>query len=138
MPILSYNKLVTKKQKAKASSLSNRAIRYVGCIVFSLLALGHLSFAYGSATGDSGVQVIPALIAAFAFGYSAIRVTKGLSVASIIFWGTLPFWLVHIPMTIILDDESPIFVISSGLAPTVSGTMWLINNMRAKNKLIDS
>lgn len=110
----------------------NSVVRYIGCIIFSLLALGHLSFAHGSATGDSGVQVIPALIAAFAFGYSAIRVMKGLPVSSIIFWGTLPFWLVHIPMTILLDDESPIFVISSAIAPAISGTAWLINKYRHK------
>src|SRR5215204_2000919 len=102
-------------------------MKYVGCIFFSFLALGHLSFEYGSASGDSGVQVIPALIATFAFGYSAIRVMRGITVSSIIFWGTLPFWIVHIPMTILLDDESPIFVISSGVVPVVSGTVWLIN-----------
>lgn len=121
-----------KNQKPKPKSLGNSVVRYIGCVVFSLLALGHLSFAYGSASGDSGVQVIPALIAAFAFGYSAIRVMKGLSVSLIIFWGTLPFWLVHIPMTILLDDESPMVVISSAMAPAISGTAWFINKFRRK------
>jgi hypothetical protein len=105
----------------------NRAIRYIGCIAFSLLVFWHLSFAYGSVTSDNGVQFVPALIAAFTFGFAAVRVTRGLPVSSIIFWGTLPFWLVHIPMTILLDDESPIFVIMSSIAPSIAGIIWLIN-----------
>jgi hypothetical protein len=115
---------VVKKQKLKPFI---RAVRYIGCISFSLLVLWHLSFAYGSVTSDSGVQFVPALIAAFTFGFAAVRVTHGLPITSIIFWGTLPFWLVHIPMTILLDDESPIFVILSSVAPATAGIIWLIN-----------
>lgn len=110
-----------KQRKTFVANLLN----YSRGLFFGVLALGYLSFAYGSASGDSGVQTIPALIGSLAFGYSAIRSVKCLPTLSIIFWGTLPLWLVHIPMTLLLDDESPIFLITSGIAPAIAGITWL-------------
>jgi hypothetical protein len=119
---------MTKNKIPKPNPISRNSLRYAGCILLLLLSLYHLEFAYGSVNSDSGVQAIPALISAFAFGYAMIKFKKGLPVLALIFWGTLPFFLVHIPMTILLDDEDSIFLIGSAIAPAITGTFWLIQN----------
>lgn len=117
---------MTKKiiTKSKTNSLAQKSVVSVGLV---LLAVIHLLFAQGAASIGIWVQAIPALLAVFTFLLSTYRVIKGLTVALIIFFGTLPLWLVHIPITIFVEDESPIFLIASSITPAIAGIIWLIN-----------
>lgn len=112
----------------------SKIIAIIGSVGFALLALLHLLFAQGAAGIGIWIQAIPALLAAFVYVLSAYRVIKELPVTVIIFFGTLPLWLVHIPITILVEDESLIFLIATSIAPTIAGTILLINNRRANNK----
>lgn len=100
---------------------------------FGVLALFHLLFAQGAASIGIWVQAIPAILAVITFSLSAYRVVKGLPVASILFFGTLPLWLVHIPITILVEDESPIYVIATSITPFIAGIFLLINRKKARH-----
>lgn len=125
------NKNITKKPKTK--SLAQKMKITVGSIGFILLAMLHLLFAQGAAGIGIWVQAIPAVFAVLVFVLSIYRIYKGLPVAKIIFFGTLPLWLVHIPITILIEDESPIFLIATSITPTITGIILLINHKKAIN-----
>lgn len=116
--------------KSKTKTLAQKIVDTLGSVGFALLALLHLMFAQGAASIGIWVQAIPAILAVFTFVLSTYRVIKGLPVAAIIFFGTLPLWLVHIPITILVEDESPIFVIATSITPAISGIIWLINHKK--------
>lgn len=116
--------------KPKTKPLSQKIVATIGGVVFALLAILHLLFAQGAAGIGIWVQAIPAILAAFTFILSTYRVINGLPVVTIIFFGTLPLWLVHIPITILVEDESPIFLIATSVAPGISGIIWLFNHKK--------
>lgn len=119
------NKSMTKKPKIK--SLAQKMKMTIGSIGFIMLSILHLLFAQGAAGIGIWVQAIPAILAVFAFVLSTYRVIKGFPVAAIIFFGTLPLWLVHIPITILIEDESPIFLIATSISPAIAGIVLLTN-----------
>ncbi len=121
----SMNKNITKKPKIK--SLVQKVKIIISSIGLILLTILHLLFAQGSAGIGIWVQAIPAILAVFTFALSTYRLIKGLPVAVIIFFGTLPLWLVHIPITILIEDESPIFLIATSITPAIAGIVSLIN-----------
>lgn len=116
--------------KPKTKPLAQKIVATIGGVVFTLLALLHLLFAQGAAGIGIWVQAIPAILAVFTFVLSTYRVIKGLPVAAIIFFGTLPLWLVHIPITIFVEDESPIFIITTGITPLIAGVILLLHKRK--------
>lgn len=114
----------------KSKSLAQKMKITVGIFGFILLAIPHLLFAQGAASIGMWVQAIPAIVAVFTFVLSTYRLIKGLPIAAIIFFGTLPLWLVHIPITIMIEDESPIFVIATSITPIVAGILLLLHRKR--------
>lgn len=117
--------------KSKTKPLGQKIIAIIAGVGFALLALFHLLFAQGAAGIGIWVQAIPAILAVFTFVVAAYRVIKSLPIAKIIFFGTLPLGLVHIPITILVEDESPIFLIATTIAPAIAGIIWLINRKKA-------
>lgn len=100
-------------------------IMKIGIILcLTVLAFLYFQFMIGAAGIGIWVQAVPALLATVALIIGIFRVIKHKPTLAILFWGTLPTWLIHIPITIIVEDESFIFIIATALVPLVSGTLW--------------
>lgn len=103
-----------------------RRIIKIGIILcLTVLAYLYSQLTIGAAGIGIWVQALPALLATVALIIGILRAIKDKPTLIVMFWGTLPAWLIHIPITIIIEDESPIFVIATALVPLVSGTLWL-------------
>jgi hypothetical protein len=78
-----------------------------------------------------GFQAALAFVAAVTFGIAAYRVGAALPTAGIVFRGTLPFWLFHIPVKILDPNEGAFFVVAPAFAPLLAGGVWLLRRQRA-------
>lgn len=117
--------------KAKSKTMVRKILTAIAVAGFVVLALFHLLFAQGAASIGIWAQAIPAILAVLTFALSTYRLVKGLPVASILFFGTLPLWLVHIPITILVEDESPIYVIATSITPAAAGIAMLAKYKKA-------
>lgn len=77
-----------------------------------------------------GLQAALAFVAAVTFGIAAYRVGAALRTAGIVFVGTLPFWLFHIPVKIFDPNEATFFVVAPAFAPLIAGAVWLLRHQR--------
>lgn len=92
-----------------------------------LLVLGtlfHLQFGL-QAMFQAPSQGVFVLVAAGALGVGIYRLFKRKKASAIVFLGTVPLFLYHIPWTIIDAGEMP-FLIGSSVVPTIAGLTWLL------------
>jgi hypothetical protein len=108
----------------------NRVKKVLGTLGLSLLALLYLQFGFNAAMMGIWLQAIPVLIASAALMIGASRFTQRKLASPVVFWGTLPAWLIHVPTTIIFKDESPVFVIATGIPPIVAGISLLLQHKK--------
>jgi hypothetical protein len=91
-----------------------------------------------------GLQAALALLATCTFGVAAYRLVAARPTAGIVFAGTLPFWLFHIPLKIFDPNEGTIFVVAPAFAPLIAGGVWLVRRrlrrgpLRGEPRLIGS
>jgi len=101
-----------------------------GVIGLSFLAFLYLQFGIGAAGIGIWIQAIPVFLASLSLIFGVYRISQNRRASFVVFWGTLPAWLIHIPITIIVEDESPIFVIATGITPIVAGIFILLHRKK--------
>ncbi len=111
-----------------------RIIRIWIVLCLSALTFIYFQFTLGAAGIGIWVQALPVFLATLALIIGVYRVAHNKPALALLFWGTLPAWLIHIPITIMSDSESPIFVIATGIVPLVAGILWVIHVGNNTNK----
>ena len=89
-----------------------------------LAALFHLQFAL-QAFFAAPSQAVLVLVPAVAFGIAAVRFIRHQALAHVVFAATLPLFVFSLVTTFIYSDESPYFAIIFGVAPALSGIVWI-------------
>jgi hypothetical protein len=109
----------------KAERVLLSFIHFSGIALLVIFALLHLQFAL-QALAMAPSQAVLVLLAMGAFAVAALRFGRYQRLAHIIFMGTLPLFLFSVAATFIYADESPIFAVIFGIAPTLSGLAWSV------------
>jgi hypothetical protein len=121
------NKVNSKK---RTQQQFNAVKKILGAVGLSLLSFLYLQFGIGAAGIGIWLQAIPVFIASLYLVVGAYRILRNKRASVVVFWGTLPAWLVHIPITVIIEDESPIFVIATSITPIVAGIVLLLHRKK--------
>ncbi len=98
-------------------------VRVGGIVLLAFLPLFYLQFAV-HAIFMVPSQGMMTLIAAGALGLGTSRMFRRQWASGIVFLGTIPLFLYHIPWTIIDPGEMP-FLIGSAMVPALAGLAWL-------------
>ena len=105
----------------RASDVLRRIGGTAGLILAGLL---YLQFAL-QALFAAPAQAVLVLVGAVAFAIATVRFIRHRRLAYILFAGTLPLFVFSLATTFIYTDESPVFAVIFGVAPALSGPMWL-------------
>jgi hypothetical protein len=105
--------------------------RAVGVGLLILVTLFHLQFAL-QALNNLVLQGVLALVATGALGAASYRMAKGRPAAALVFLGTLPLLIFHVLAVLLVEDESPVFILGSGITPLVAGVVWVVRRARSE------
>jgi peptidoglycan/LPS O-acetylase OafA/YrhL len=111
--------------QSTSGGLAKAAARVGGGVLLAMTGLLHLQFAV-QAIAQAPPQGALAFVAAGALALGSYRVFRGQPAAAVVFLGTVPLFLLHIPVTILDRSESPIFLIASAVVPALAGLGWLV------------
>jgi hypothetical protein len=112
-------------------SLAAKLTRIAGIILLSLAALLYLQF------GLSAIRQSPMQAALVFLGLAAIvagiaRLVQIRPASARILVGTLPLLVMQVIATLLVEDESPAFIVISGIVPISAGTTWLVGRHSAR------
>lgn len=100
-------------------------LRRIGGTAGLILAgLLYLQFAL-QAFFAAPAQAVLVLVGAVAFAIATVRFIRHRRLAYILFVGTLPLFVFSLATTFIYPDESSVFAVIFGVAPALSGPVWL-------------
>jgi hypothetical protein len=109
----------------------NTVKKIFGIVGILFVAFVYFQFGLGAAGIGIWLQAVPVFLAALSLAIGAYRIFRDRPAATLILWGTLPAWLFHIPATIIFDDESPVFVLVTGITPIIAGVILLLHRHKS-------
>lgn len=95
----------------------------IAALALVFWALVHLLFAQGCFSIGMWHQGILSIIAAAAIIVSAYRLVKAKPFARLLLLGTLPLLFLHIYYTLVMNDESRVFVAASTVAPLMGALL---------------
>lgn len=93
-----------------------RVLRTIGCVALVAVALFYLQFGL-QAIGQWLPQAALVFLGVATLGVGASRTLKGRDAARIVFLGTAPLWVMQIVALVFVEDESPAFVVVTGVVP---------------------
>lgn len=99
-------------------------LRVGGMLLLVILTLFYLQFGL-AAIRMAPSQGVMILIATAALGLGTYRMFRRKGGSGIVFLGTLPLFLYHIPYTVIDPGEMP-FLIVFAVVPALAGLVWLL------------
>jgi hypothetical protein len=108
----------------RADTSHVRVLRTIGCVALVAVALFYLQFGV-SAIGQWPPQAALVFLGVAALGVGAWRTLNGRAAARIVCLGTAPLWIMQILATAVVDDESPAFIVGTGVVPLIAAIVWL-------------
>ena len=111
--------------RTPSPSLVVKLARIAAVVLLSLAALLYLQF------GLSAIRQSPMQAALVFLGLAAIvagiaRLVQIRPASVVILAGTLPLLVMQVIATLLVEDESPAFIVISGVVPIGAGTAWLV------------
>lgn len=112
-------------QPARSVDFSS-VVRVGGMVLLAIGTLFHLQFAV-QAIFQAPIQGVLALVATGALGLGTYRISRRQKASAIVFLGTVPLFLLHIPYTVLDPGEMP-FLIGSAVVPALAGLAWIFRH----------
>lgn len=104
-------------------------IRALASALLVFAALFYVQFG-AHAILQSAPQAALTFLGAMALGWAAFRVVRGERAAGTVWLATMPLFVFQIVGTLLIPDESPIFIVGAGIAPVLAGMFWLVRRPR--------